>query len=154
MKSSKMWHRNSSVHPLDASRGPATKEGSARWTTAWGQRYVLKHKTCNSFGWSCNRRRDVNHHAFQQLARILGKAWHLKLWVFFYLYQIGIADYLCLGQFMHLGVSFCSRSRIGLHLWIWKLDPQATYSRHGLLGIRKWMLDTEEKGCQKRRREN
>lgn len=116
--------------------------------------YVLKHKTCNSFGWSCNRRRDVNHHAFQTASKNFGKkAWHLKLWVFFYLYQIGIADYLCLGQFMHLGVSFCSRSRIGL-CGFESLIPKPPYSRRDLLVIGKWMLDTEEKGCQKRRRKN
>jgi hypothetical protein len=144
MKSSKMWHRNSYVHPLDASRGPAQRK-----VVLGGRlhevRYVLKHKTCNSFG--------VNHHAFQQLARILGKAWHLKLWVFF-----SLSDRHC-----WLSVSWTTVHAFGCvflfkiknwALWIWKLDPQATYSRRDPLVIGKWMLDTEEKGCQKRRREN
>jgi hypothetical protein len=48
---------------------------------------------------------SINHHAFQQLARILEKSLALEI-MSFLLSQIGIADYLCLGQFMHLDVSF------------------------------------------------
>jgi hypothetical protein len=49
MKSSKMWHRNSYVHPLDASRGPAQRKVVVLGGRLHEVRYVLKHKTCNSF---------------------------------------------------------------------------------------------------------
>lgn len=147
MKSSKMWHRNSYVHPLDASRGPAQRkvmlggrlhEVSQVRTEAQNMQFF--------FDWSCNRRRDVNH-AFQQLARILGKAWHLKLWVFFShryaLLIICVLDSSCIRV-----LSFLFKIK-NWALWIWKLDPQATYSRRDLLVIGKWMRTQKRKDVKK-----
>lgn len=144
-----MWHRNSSVHPLDASRGPATKEGSARWTTAWGQRYVLKHKPCNSFWLELQQEERSQSSCFSTASKNFGKkpgTWNYEF--------SSLTDrhcWLSVSWTVHaFGCLFCSRSRIGL-CGFESLIPKPPYSsRRDLLVIGKWMLDTEEKGCQKK----